>query len=78
MFINEKEEDKIIREVYGLSDLECALVRAYLQGCVYITWCKNRSRRKEDGTLECELFKAQYFLGNENLSLGSDSHVLPL
>ena len=57
MFINEKEEDKIIRKVHGLSDLERALVRAYLQGCVY-TWCKNRSQRKEDGTLDCEPFKA--------------------
>lgn len=65
MFINEKEEDRMIRKVHGLSDLECALVRAYLQGCVY-TWCKNRSHYKEDDTLECEPFKAQYFLGGDN------------
>ena len=50
------ERDKAIREVHGLSPLETALAKAYLQGCVY-GWCKSK------GT---EPFRAQFFLGGDN------------
>lgn len=50
------DKDKAIREVHGLSPLETALAKAYLQGCVY-GWCKSK------GT---EPFRAQFFLGGDN------------
>lgn len=63
MFINPTEKDLTIRNVSGLSPLENAMVRAYLQGCVY-SWCKNN--QSQDGSEEPKWFKAQYFLGEDN------------
>lgn len=63
MFINPTKKDLRIRYVYGLSPLEKAMVKAYLQGCVY-SWCKNN--QSQNGKGEPEWFKAQYFLGKDN------------
>lgn len=63
MLINPTEKDLSIRNVSGLSPLEKAMVRAYLQGCVY-SWCKNN--QSQDGSEEPKWFKAQYFLGEDN------------
>lgn len=63
MFIDPTEKDLQVRHVNGLSPLEKAMVRAYLQGCVY-SWCKNN--QSQDGAEEPKWFKSQYFLGEDN------------
>lgn len=56
MFNNPTSKDNYIQNVSGLSPLETAMAKAYLQGCVY-GWCKNNGTRP---------FRAQFFLGGDN------------
>ena len=56
MFIEKTSSNEYVQQVHGLSPLETALAKSFLQGCVY-GWCKN------NGT---EPFRAQFFLGGDN------------